>query len=367
MVVFVQRSVANYRKAFFISLSKQLGQRLRVLSSNHSNVEGLIEADVEGENFERFPIKTLYFGPFIFQSIKQIKTRISDATAVVLEDNSRILTNLLVARYCNSKHIKVFLWGHGESARHRNNCNKAHLSWLIRKILLSKSSKYFAYNTVSEDSLVSKYDYSREKIITFNNTIEVCNDEIRNQSRLGKSICPTKIKVCFLGRAVKDKGIFDFLKLAKYSKRHNLNIDFTIIGKCSNEKILSQIKAHDNVKYLGHFANLNHVHNMLLDQDVVVSLGFCGLNVNQALNAGCPIITTPDGQNGIYHSPEFYYLEKDKTCIISQNNPEDVINAVLKIKAKQLWFANNCFKAAEKFPFENMVATVGKALVDNVT
>lgn len=362
MVVFFQRSVANYREKFLLSLECRLRTPLHLLVSNDANVEGLISADHEELKVSITQMPTYYWGPFIFQSLKPFWRCRHQARVVVLEDNSRILTNLAVALICYMNGKPIVLWGHGESARNRLSKRRLRIGWVVRRFLLMFAAHYLAYTESSRTSLIDGYGFADSKITVFNNTLPVNEvahiQEAQNHKQFNRNVKT----IAFIGRVVPEKGIHEFLAVASHSQSLGKSYRFIVIGPCERAPLLKLMHEQRNVTYCGEINDLFDLHRALFDVDLLLCLGFCGLNINQALAAGCPVITVPDGKNSVFHSPEFSYLVDEKNCRITEANPKDVLDAICEIEEDYECYQSNSFRTANTLQFRQMVETVAKTL-----
>lgn len=133
----------------------------------------------------------------------------------------------------------------------------------------------------------SKVGYDEKKIKLFAYFI---NNDVFKKLEIRKN---NKVKVGFIGRTVKEKGIFDFINLSKLMP----DLEFQVIGSSNNlNEIIDNNKNEKNLNILGS-VNIAKIPEFLHSLDIVVLPSHTtddgwGMVISEALMSGCYVITT---------------------------------------------------------------------------
>lgn len=134
-----------------------------------------------------------------------------------------------------------------------------------------------------------------------------------------------KIKFLFISRIMKEKGIEEYLKLAKYMKNNNTNLEFGILGFCEQkyESTLKELQDQDIIYYYG------------MQKNVIPYLKECSCLIHpsyypegmsnvllEASASGRPVITT--NRSGCREIVE----DKKTGFIVTSKDSEDLIKKV---------------------------------------
>ena len=109
-----------------------------------------------------------------------------------------------------------------------------------------------------------------------------------------------KVRFLFIGRLLREKGIFDFIEAARLVKRQYLNVEFQIAGEidkdapgCLTSEEFAELASSSEVDYLGHVDVLRKLEEPGI---VMVVPSYYSEGLNRSLMEGCatgkPIITT---------------------------------------------------------------------------
>ena len=145
---------------------------------------------------------------------------------------------------------------------------KSILKLFISK-LFNKSFKTIIFQNLDDQKVFTKYSRFKGKT----NLIEGSGIETKNFIKK-ENYSPNNLKVIFVSRFLRDKGVENYLELA--SKNNNPNIYFYIAGDIdlgnpnSLTKLdLEKIKNNNNVEYVGNIDVENELHNY--DISVIMS------------------------------------------------------------------------------------------------
>ena len=145
---------------------------------------------------------------------------------------------------------------------------KSILKLFISK-LFNKSFKTIIFQNLDDQKVFTKYSRFKGKT----NLIEGSGIETKNFIKK-ENYSPNNLKVIFVSRFLRDKGVENYLALA--SKNNNPNIYFYIAGDIDlgnpnslNKLDLEKIKSNNNVEYVGNIDVENELHNY--DISVIMS------------------------------------------------------------------------------------------------
>ena len=150
---------------------------------------------------------------------------------------------------------------------------KAKILKIILKLFISKlfnkGFKTIIFQNLDDQKIFTKYSRFKGKT----NLIEGSGIETKNFIKK-ENYSPNNLKVIFVSRFLRDKGVENYLELA--SKNNNPNIYFYIAGDIDlgnpnslNKLDLEKIKSNNNVEYVGNIDVEKELHNY--DISVIMS------------------------------------------------------------------------------------------------
>lgn len=142
--------------------------------------------------------------------------------------------------------------------------------------------------------------YNRYNLLSDNNTIEVLNGSGVNLRKFKPRVDSySKVTFIFVGRFMKDKGVFNFIETARLLKRkYDSSISFMMFGKIdSNPESLSQtvIDGLINDNIFDRICATDDIYEVLKKNSVLVLPSYregTPKSVLEGLACGLPIITT---------------------------------------------------------------------------
>jgi len=190
----------------------------------------------------------------------------------------------LVYELIKIKNKKVIVQCHGGSFNKLKF--KSIFKYLFSSLLRKKVDLFLVLNNSQGNSLNNIFDFPNKKIFKISNFIE--NDyNIKPKKH-------KKVRFFYIGRIVKEKGIFDFVEAFK--EIENNNIEFNVVGSGKDEaNFLKNIKDDNRINFFGKKFGQEKVE-LMERNDVFVFLtklpeGF-PIAVLEALNYGMPIISS---------------------------------------------------------------------------
>lgn len=265
------------------------------------------------------------------------KVNLKSYDVIFLHSTFAGLLRILVYPYAKLFNIKVVYCSHGwafDMEEENKKSFKNNLYIFTEKLLTPFSDIVFC---ISQSDLNSAYSagLSKTKLVLNWNGVRESSVKSDNETKQGHD---SKVKVLFVGRLDRQKGLYEFLKSIKnISHELNKEIEFTIIGEPvrndSPELYVVLKQAIDNVKIiqLGWVANDN-LDNYFKETDFVVvpSLweGF-GLIVAEALRNGKPVFASAVGSLPFMLNSKTGWLFDTQDRASLEQNFKDVINKEL--------------------------------------
>jgi len=362
-VTILQRTLTDYRLAFFDELFKRLqniGISLVVHAGESCSQEYLADQSVERSYLKRVHNRYL-FRKIYWQDDSFFNTRSSDL--VIFEQaNSALYSYALIIRRLLGKDMPmVSFWGHGRDFS-KSSPNGASERW--KHFWTTRVDFWFCYTKISATE-VEKRGFCAERIAVINNTTDVLSladavDAVNHEVQLAShydlwhEVRHDKHRVAvFCSRLLPSKGL-DLLKEAT-TLIHNQYQDFRllVIGDGPLHKEIETF-ANDNPWCAYHKPVYGVERAPLLSlADMWLNPGTTGLAIIDAFACGVPFITTM--RNG--HGPELAYLTNDNGLLLDAT-ADTVARAVLdllRIPKKLLELKQGARQSASKYTIESMV------------
>lgn len=242
----------------------------------------------------------------------QIKNQLTHNQIDIIHYNASCSFWGLIKDYVILKNIDtaIFYQCHCDLNRALNN----RMSAFIFSLICEKAKCIGVLNKSSYDK--AKIYTERVKLVPNFISGEIKNIEVYNEEIK---------KVCYVGRIVKDKGIYELLSAAKKLS----DINFLIVGP-EDEKINEELLS-DNVTMVGPKSN-SEVMKILRDSDIYILPSYTEgfpLGVLEAMSCGLPIIATDVGSISDM-------IEDKGGILISPKSVSDIIEAIRHMREKQV-------------------------------
>lgn len=226
-----------------------------------------------------------------------------------------------------------------------------HLRSLGIKILKYASKIIFlsySYMEIVLKSYVPNYlrDEIEKKCIVIPNGV----DEFWLDNKFdGKKCCDrNKIRLIYVGVLNKNKNANTTLKSIDMLLKKGFRIEFTLIGKACDKRILKKVLDKKYTNYVEHISK-EELINYYRHNDIFIMPSkneTFGIVYAEALSQGLPIIYTK-GQGFDRQFAEGYVGYS-----VKYNSREEISNAIIKILDNYSELSNNCENCAKKFSWD---------------
>jgi glycosyltransferase involved in cell wall biosynthesis len=327
-----QGCIPIYRKSFYRRLNELNSYRYTVVHGAAPQGSDLILAPLPYD-FPNIKVKAREFRllgrPWIWQPVVWRVVR-GDFDAVVIGDEIKFISNLVVALAMLLRRRPVILWGFGyhqysdvqESLLKRITARFANF---MKKRMYRFASGYLVY-TEGGRSELQRLSMPPKRIGVLRNTIDIENEMRLSALVTGEPISDCcrelgvrteSVKLLYFGRLIPAKRIDLLINYARTCMIHNKNVDVIIFGHGSQKpELLRLANGLSNVVFHSH-DDMKLARAFRISAAVVVP-GYLGLAVTHGFAHGIPTLT----RQGQYHSPEIEYLEDNVSGLLLPEDPK---------------------------------------------
>jgi glycosyltransferase involved in cell wall biosynthesis len=296
--VILQRTVPGYRIGFFVELNQSLGGGLVVASGDKRD-------PFQGEvAWVYAPVRN---GRLILQ-ILPVALLIA-ARTIVIELNPRALTSwayLLAARVCGKRAI---VWGHRDN---RNGRRPA-----IRRALehLAAASVYY---TEAERTCSAK---GRQRIFVAPNTLNVTYLPAREE----------RTDVIMSARLVPEKDPVLGVRAVAASRLKDVLVHVVGDGPLRGEVEAVAAELGVRVQFHGTIFDRDELASLYSRTFAALSPGYVGLNLNQAVLSGVPLVYRADAP----HAPEIAFANTRNSVAVNGEDPETWGSVLVELRSRR--------------------------------
>jgi glycosyltransferase involved in cell wall biosynthesis len=235
------------------------------------------------------------FGPLI--DIWKLRKATKIATDLILLNPSlgsrSFFRDAFFAKYLIRNNISFVVFFHGWNLQFEERIDKKYISFFQKS--LGRAKKIFVLSSDFKEKLLA-WGYQGEIVIA-TTTVDaklfqkqtVINEVDSNEDTL---------KILFLSRLIKDKGVYETIKAFENLRTDNFNIQLIIAGSGEeSETIESLVEQNENISLTGHVEGQEKIElykNCVLYCLPSYSEGL-PTSVLEAMSFGKPVITTPVG------------------------------------------------------------------------
>lgn len=359
-VVFVQKFVPHYRLPMFEQLRDNLAEQ---------GIEFILLYG-QPDPYEGSKVKVMQpsWGLQVNSRIFKILGRylywqaaskhVEKGDLVIVEHAAKLLDNYAIFIKRQLGGCKMAYFGHGKCFQPEV---ELFVSRWVKKLMLRKVDRWFAYTEVSRQSLLEQ-QVSDDIITVVNNTLV---SPIKLESLEDKKMPDRFI---YIGGMYKDKRIEVLLESAHLIRERHPNFELHCVGDGPLRHLITEdAQKYDWIK--DHGSLYGEARNDLLASSVGILMpGLVGLVIMDAFFFQCPIITSSSGD----HSPEIAYLEDGVNGLIENADASAQAYAqtaidYLQSPEKALAMRAACLASADHYSMDNMELNFRTGILATVT
>ena len=355
-IVIVQRRLAYYRLPLFELMRSRLddcGASLRVLygPDSASDAEKMDAGELSWG--EHLPTRYFAQGRLCWQ--QPFIARVRNADLVVVTQENKILYNywLLLRRHGP----RIAFWGHGRNMQSRSpdgvlervkRWSTNHVDW------------WFAYTQMSVDFVVAD-GFPRDRVTQLNNAVDT-----RQMIHWRQSIDRDRISACraslrlgngpigiTVGSLYQEKRLEFLISAARRVRAEIPTFELLMVGAGPDEMRMRE--ATRDASWI-HWLGPKHGEEKVLllsAADAMLNPGLVGLGILDSFVCAVPMLTTDCG----LHSPEIEYLKNGENGIMTENDLESYVGAILAVirdPAHHSRLREGCRQSAMDYTIEKM-------------
>jgi len=354
-VTIYQPRIPGYRTKFFKVL-KQLGTdagiNYRIIAPGKIN-DTRNDENLDNQSVERIStLKIKFLGRELY--LFNAKKEIYESDLIISEH--ALHDFLAISRLLCLNNFPLALWGHGRTYTERTS----KLKEFFKKKMIRRAEWYFAYTT-GVANYVAENGKDSKKITVLNNSmdteeLEYFIAELRDtpveEIRGELSLFSARTAI-FIGALDETKRIDFILETVKRVRHFVPDFELAICGDGPDRSKILGSKV-GGIHYLG-FGDAQLKAKLSQIGLFILNPGRVGLLAVDSFSLSLPIITT----DWKFHAPEFEYLEKNLTAIITKDSVEDYVNGILEYlgDAKKISTMKvNCRNKRHLYSIEKMAA-----------
>ncbi len=292
------------------------------------------------------------FTPFIHEWLKK---NLKNYDIIHLR-NFRSYQNVVVSKYAKKYNIPYIIQPHGSAKIIGKKNSKKLFDYVWTNSVVKNSKKIIAVSKTEKKQLI-ELGIEKEKIETVYNGINT--EKFNLHCCLNKP--PASLKLIFVGRINKIKGIDFLIKSFKEVLREFNDLELVIVGPDDGNKndlikLIKKLKIEDKVTFTGFVEDVGEIYSKANLLVYPASYEIFGLVPFEAIMCGTPVIVTNNSGCGeiIVESKGGYTVDYGdidglkKTIIFALKNKEHSQNKVI-IGRKFVLEKLNCKLAGENF------------------
>lgn len=368
-VLIVYRFLPQYRIDFYTGLRDELKERNIELTLVYGKSKNTSKGDEVTLDWA-VHVPNLVINLGIVRLIWQPCLRyIKKKDLVIVEQANVLLLNYLLMVLRKLKRKKFAFWGHGINQQSKENS----LRNRFKKLIINQTDWWFTY-TEGVKRIVTDCGFDESKVTNVENAIDtkylsieytrIKNAEVLKEKR-NLNIMSENIGI-YCGGLYKEKRIEFLISAAVKIKEEIKDFHLIIVGSGPDLPLLkSMINGHDWIHYLGTKFGIERVIYFKMSK-VFLLPGAVGLAILDSFSMLTPMITSKYE----YHGPEIEYLENEYNGLISENEINAYVKAVVNLltDGKKLdKLISGCIKSKDLYTVENMVNNFANGISKSLT
>ena len=346
-VVFVQKFVPHYRLPFFEAFREELAARgieLILVYGKPDPFEGSKVNVAMPEWGKRANSRIIKIkGRYLYwqNAIRHVRK----GDLVVVEHAAKLLDNYPLYALSRTGFLNFSYFGHGENFLAGGELA---ISRKVKKAMLDKVARWFAYTEVSRQSLLDQ-GVSRQLISVVNNTLRTPDTQEDTTDK-------DAFQFVYIGGLYNDKRLDLLLEAGELIASKVNNFQLRVVGDGPLRQLIEQ--AATNYPWLTYEGSLYGAdrERLLARTAAILMPGAVGLVAIDAFQFRSPIVTIASKA----HGPEIAYLEHETNALIATagSNAASYADQVLRfINQPELAIRlqQNCAASAKEYTLENMV------------
>lgn len=319
------------------------------ITTEKDNVGKLDKINISGKNFFRFSV--LYRDPDLHAVSKSLRIEylkglfryrksipISTSTIHYLHTPEAFIAIKLLYR-----RAKIAVFSHGSFF------NMIHgFRFFSNNKIVGYCFNKFIIRLITQANLIFVLDEtSLKQYKKYNNNIILVNNSIILPPTSGIRELHTPVRLLFVGRLSKVKGVSEILNAVKILEG---KVELTVVGDGElREELITQVKnlnLNQSITFTGAVTPEN-VKKYMLNNDILVmnsSIEGKPMAIIEAFSYGIPVITTLVGGIG-------ELVKSSENAIITDGGAKSIANALIEIVNNYSKFSHNAWEASKRFDY----------------
>jgi len=355
-VVFVQKFVPHYRLPLFELLKSELAKDgiefILVYGKPDPYYGSKIKMSYPDWGVRVRNLIIPFFGRYLYWQGAIFRIRKNDV--VIVEHAARLLDNYFLFALKQLRFIDLCYFGHGRNFQDKHELK---IAKFLKRAMLTRISKWFAYTQVSVDTLLEQ-GVSRDKIVSVNNTLA------KTASLAESQIARKPNQFIYIGGLYDDKRIDFLLESCELIKSKYNDFSLQIVGTGPEAQLVENFQKNNSwCRYHGPLYGEER-EKLLYSSSAILMPGAVGLVAIDSFHFSIPIITTSCGQ----HGPEIAYLnhEKNYLTVDDEGTAASYAELVLRFindQALSTKLRDECRTSADTYSIENTAKRIAEGVV----
>lgn len=325
-VVVVQTIVPKYRVRFFEELVKNPIFDW-VIAFGKERKGSVLRSCLDEGSFAKKILRNIYvpMGGVYWQRGIVLSKSFWQCDVIILEQNPRCLSSLVLLALGKILRKRIIWWGHGLS-NHPNRINT-----LIRVFLSQRGDASIIYSNDRAERLIEA-GVERHKVVVAKNSIDT-NTIANHRKKMNPEL---RSRILYVGRLISEKKCGLLIEAFSYARSFLDDRDIlTYIGEGpmlhSLVEKVEELGILDRVEFIGPLWEEEQLSKYFNESWISVSPGYIGLSAVHSLAYGIPVLVADSEP----HSPEIETIVVGKNGYqFSSGSSKDLSEVLVKIRNK---------------------------------